>query len=283
MIDSTVRLVGATQSVTLTDTVSGLMRQPGGGGWGLAPVVNSFFEGAGDGARLRGTRRSIRELTIPIRAFGNGRQAIEDTIRLLAQSVHDPFRVYVDFHDGRSYWIDAVYDSGAEGLYSGAPELYADMPLVLHCTDPYWTSVQSQAFIVAPQPADAPFLPKLAALNVGSALALGSIAINNIGDVPSRPLWTIHGPGTDLSIMLNGQGFQIEGALTASNIITVEFRDGGWTIEDETGTNIYDRLAPAPRFVDFPKGTSVVNISMSATDIQSYIQCVYPERREVVY
>lgn len=283
MIDSTVRLVGTLQSVTLTDTVSGLLRQPKGGGWGMAPVANSWFEGAGDGARLRGTRRTIRELTIPIRAFGSNRADIEATLRMLAQSIHDPFRVYVDFANGSSYYIDAVYESGMEGLYGDDPEQFADAPLVLHCPDPYWTSVYSQSFIVAPVPADAPFLPEYAGLHVGSAVALGEITVSNIGDVASIPSWTIHGPGTGLTISLDGRGFLLNRNIPSNETIHVKFEDGGWTIKNHLGVNLYGQLDPAPYFIQFPPGTSIVDVYMGTTGPESYVQVIYPERREVVY
>ena len=85
MIDTTIRLVGANgTTVTLLDTAEELMRRPGGSGWGMAPVANSWFEGAGDGARLRGTRRLQRELVIPITAFGTDRAGVEVQLRKLA-------------------------------------------------------------------------------------------------------------------------------------------------------------------------------------------------------
>lgn len=283
MIDSVVRLVGDTRSVTLTDSIAGLMRQPGGGGWGMAPVVNAWFEGAGSGARHRGTRRVQRELTFPMYAFGGSRQDIEDTLRILAQSVHDPFRVFVDFHDGRSYWIDAVYDSGAEGLYSDNPTDYNSLTLVVKCPDPYWTSVAGQSFVVAPTPANAPFLPRWAELNLGSAVALGTVTVNNIGDVASQPKWTVHGPGTNLSITLGGRGFTLNRTLTDTETVTIEFTGGGWSVKDQLGANLYASLAAAPYFIEFPPGMSVIDVSMDTAGPATFIQCVYPERREVVY
>jgi hypothetical protein len=258
------------------------MRQPGGGGWGMVPVVNSWFEGAGDGAKLRGTRRTQRELRIPIRAFAGDRQGVEDAIRLLAQSIHDPFQVFVDYHDGRSYYVDAVYEAGAEGLYGDDPTQYTDMPLILK-TDPYWTSVQSQSFTVAPAAALAPFLPKWSALNVGSAVALGTVTVSNIGDVSSRPTWTIHGPGANLSIMMDGRGFSLNRVIPDTETITVEFAQGGWTIKNQLGVSLYTNLSTAPYFVEFPPGLSVVNVAMDSTGPASFIQSVYPERREILY
>lgn len=283
MIDSTVRLVGATQSVTLTDSIQGLMRQQGGGGWGMAPVINAWFEGAGDGARLRGTRRTTRTLDIPVKAFGSTRAEVEAVLRLMAQSIHDPFRVYVDFDDTRSYWIDAAYETGAEGLYGVDPTHFNDMALSLKCSDPYWTSSTSQSFIVAPQPSDEPFLPDWANLHVGSALALGNITVNNMGDVASKPTWIIRGPGIDPSITLDGKGFVLNKTLVDTDIITIKYEEGGWTIKDQTGANLYADLSAAPYFIEFPPGSSIVDVSMDATGPTSYVQAVYPERREVLY
>ncbi|AXH47311.1 minor tail protein [Microbacterium phage Eden] len=285
MIDSTIRLVGANGlTVTLLDSADQLMREPGGAGWGMVPVVNAWFEGAGDGAQLRGTRRTQRELVIPISAFGMNRGQVETQLRRLANTIHDPFQVFMDFADGRSYWIKVVYDSGASGVYESAPEKRARMPIVLKSVgDPYWVSVQSQSFTVAPALGD-PFLPELAELHVSSSVAQGSVTVNNIGDVFSRPRWTIKGPGTGLELMLNGRGLTLPAyTLTASTTVTIAFVDGGWIIEDQAGTNLYPELGPAPWFPEFPPGTSLVTVELADATSATSIQAVYPERREVMY
>lgn len=284
MIDATVRFVGANgQTVTLTNKATDLLRQPGGGGWGMAPVVNSWFEGAGEGARLRGTRRGRRELTIPVAAFGASRGEIDVKLRQLGRTIHDPFRVYVDFDDGRTFWIEAVYEDGAQGSYTMAPEYYAELPIVLSCPDPYWTSDDSQVFTIAPASALAPFLPKLADLSLGSSAALGTAVINNAGDVSSRPSWEVHGPGTDLTVSLGAMGFVLRKTLTASETVYIKYELGGWTVKDQSGVNLYGYLDPAPWFPEFPPGLSNVTASMGSTGTQSYIRATYPERREIVY
>ncbi|UKH48453.1 minor tail protein [Microbacterium phage Katzastrophic] len=284
MIDATIRLVGANgQSVTLQDTANQLMRQPGGGGWGMVPVVNSWFEGAGDGAVLRGTRRVQRELVIPIKAFGMRRQQVEDQLRRLTNAIREPFRVFMDYTDGRSYWIEAVYEAGAAGQYGNNPNRMADMPIVLKCGDPYWTSVQAQSFIVKPALGD-PFLPELAGLHVSSSVAQGQVTVTNIGDVASRPTWTITGPGSGLELLLNGRGLTLpDYTLDTTTIVTISFEDGGWLIEDQTGENLYPYLGPAPWFPEFPPGTSLVDVALADATAATSIQAIYPERREVMY
>ncbi|QDP45035.1 minor tail protein [Microbacterium Phage DirtyBubble] len=284
MIDATIRLVGANgQSVTLLDTPDGLMRRPGGSGWGMAPVVNSWFEGAGDGARLRGTRRVQRELVIPISAFGMDRAEVEVLLRQLAGAIREPFQVFMDYADGRSYWIEAVYEAGAAGQYGPNPNRQAEMPIVLKCPDPYWTSVQYQTLSVRPALSD-PFLPELAELHVGSSVAQGQVTVNNVGDVASRPTWTITGPGSALSLTMAGRGLVLPTySIAVGSVITIEFADGGWTIKNQSGTNLYPQLGPAPWFLEFPPGTSTVDITMADATSATKIEAIYPERREVMY
>ncbi len=108
MSDTTVRLVGRNgQSIELLDSAEELMRAPGGSGWGMAPVANSWFEGAGDGARLRETHLLQRELNIPVTAFGMGRAEVEVQLRRLVGAIREPLTIFVDYDDGRSYYIPA--------------------------------------------------------------------------------------------------------------------------------------------------------------------------------
>jgi phage-related protein len=285
VIDSTIRLTGQGYTVNLTDSPEQLHRRPGGAGWGMAPVANSWFEGAGDGARLRSTRRTQRELTIPIDVLGNSRQDIENNIRSLVQIIREPFLVHVDRTSGESFYIEAVYESGLEGVYTTAPEYWNQVSIVLKCPDPYWTSEAVQQLLVAPVPAPYPFVQRLAALPVASSAAFGQVSIENSGDVESKPTWTIHGPGTGVTLSIAGNGLVLNRTLTSANTITIQHNGVGWTIVDETGANQYPNLAttPAPVFPTIPRGTSLATVSMANTDANSFIRAVYPERREVVY
>lgn len=284
MIDTTIRLVGANgETVTLLNTAEELMRMPGGSGWGMAPVANSWFEGAGDGARLRGTRRLQRELIIPVSAFGAARTDVEFQLRRLAGAIREPFLVFMDYADGRSFSIPAVYEAGAEGVYGNNPERQNQLPIVLKCPDPYWTSVQYQSFTVKPSLGD-PFLPELAELHVGSSVAQGQVTVTNEGDVASRPTWTITGPGDGLSLTIAGRGLVFPTySITAGTTVKIEYADGGWTIKDQLGANLYPYLGPAPWFLEFPRGVSIVDIAMSNATSATAVQAVYPERREVMY
>lgn len=285
MIDSTIRLTGQGNTITLTDSPEQLHRRPGGAGWGMAPVANSWFEGAGDGARLRSTRRTQRELTIPVDVLGANRQEIEDNIRSLVTIIREPFMIHVDRASGESFYIEAVYESGMEGVYSTAPEYWNQVGLVFKCPDPYWTSEAVQQLLVAPVPAPFPFVQRLSALPVASSAAFGQVTIENTGDVESRPSWTIHGPGAATTLNIAGKGLVLNRTLTSANTIYITYNGVGWTIVDELGANQYPFLAtsPAAVFPVIPKGNSLATVSMTGTDANSFIRAVYPERREVVY
>lgn len=285
MIDSTIRLTGQGYTINLTDSPEQLHRRPGGAGWGMAPVVNSWFEGAGDGARLRSTRRTQRELTIPLDVLGNSRQEIEDAIRSLVQIIREPFMVHIDRASGESFYIEAVYESGLEGVYTTAPKHWNQLSIVLKCPDPYWTSDAVQQFKVAPVPAPYPFVDRLAALPVASSAAFGQVTIENTGDVESRPSWTIKGPGSLATLNIAGRGIVLNRTLLATNYIYIKHDGAGWTIVDELGANQYPFLntMPAPVFPVIPKGSSLATVAMTGTDATSFIMAVYPERREVVY
>lgn len=285
MIDSKVRLTGGGYTITLSDSAEKLQRQPGGGGWGMVPVVNSWFEGAGDGATLRGTRRTQRELSIPFAAFGANAREVEANLRQLVRIIRNPFLVHIDLADGQSFSITAVYDSGLEGAYTAAPDKWATATLVLKCPDPYWVSDASQAFIIAPTPAASAFLALYSGLPVASSAAFGTVAATNIGDVDSRPTWTVHGPGDALTLAVNGVGLILNKVLSSTDIVTIQYVNGGWTITDQTGLNLYTYLATSPPavFPVLPPGGSVVTATMTGTGVASFIQCVYPERREIIY
>lgn len=278
------RLVGDAGEIKLKDTAVDYLRARGGSGWGLAPVANSFFEGAGDGAIYRSTRRTSRTYVLPVQVFGDGRQAIEDKIRALTRVARDPLRIYADYPDGRSYWIEAVYDSGVSGEYSDNPEEFADLPFVFTCPDPYWTSVQTQSFKIESGIADNPLLPEIAELWIGPSAAIGSVEVRNTGDVPSYPKWIITGPAdAGVSVKINGQGFFFTVPLLESEVITVERVDGGWIVTDQTGANRYASLGPAPVFGSLPAGKSTVDVVATNVTPASSVVAVFPERREVVY
>lgn len=284
MTTVTLRLVGDAGEIKLTNNAVDYLRAAGGGGWGMASVANSFFEGAGDGTVYRSTRRTSRMYDLPIQVFGEGRQAIEDKIRALTRVARDPLRIYADYSDGRSYWIEAVYDSGASGSYSANPEEYAELPFTFNCPDPYWTSVDVQTFKIESGIANYPLIPEIAEVWLGASTAIGKVEINNVGDVPSYPTWRITGPmASGLKIDIDGQGFTLTTALIAAEVITIARFKNGWLVTDQTGSNRYSSLGAAPVFAALPAGKSTVNVVATDTTSASSVVGIFPERREVVY
>lgn len=269
--------------IRLRDDARDYLRTQGGAGWGLAPVAHQWFEGAGDGAVLRSQRRAQRAYTLPTVLFGGDRQQVEDRLRAWARVVRDPFRIQVDYPDGRGYWISAAYDSGASGVYSDSPERYADLSSVTFiCGDPYWTSTQMQSFAVRQGTPSPGLLPWLSMLMVSQSAAFGEVPVTNVGDVHSAPRWTVRGPG-HLTVSVDGRGFSTKVPLSVDDVLTIRKERFGWTVKDQSGANRYGSITPGAIFPEFPPGESTVVVVMTGTTMASSVVASFAERREIVY
>jgi len=84
-----VQLIGADGTlVALSDAgVGPFTRGVGTAGSGLVPVLNSWFEGAGDGARWRGSRKSSRLYLLPIIVHGATSGEVEANQRMIARAL----------------------------------------------------------------------------------------------------------------------------------------------------------------------------------------------------
>lgn len=283
MVTTTVRLVAPGRgTIRLRDDAIDYLRMTGGSGWGLAPVVNHFFEGAGDGAQLRGQRRATRTLTIPTAVMGEGRQDIENKLRAWARVIREPFRIYIDYSDGKQFWIPAVYDTGASGAYTPDPDAWAEMPVAFKCEDPLWTSTQLQQFVVQQGSPSPGMLPWLSMLMVSPGGAFGQGQLNNPGDVESPAQWIVTGPASGVEIDIDGGGFTL-GAVSAGEEIRIRKQNRHWTVTDQTGANRYALTNMTAVFPFVPPGSSTITINVTGASADTRVVCLYPERREVIY
>lgn len=282
-MSASVRLVAPGRgTINLRNDTLNYLRMPGGSGWGLAPVVNQFFEGAGDGAQLRGQRRTVRSLRLPVSVFGTDSQQIENRLRAWARVVREPFRIFVDYPNGDSYSIPAVYDSGGSGAYTDSPEDWAEMPVTFKCEDPFWTSTRLREFVVQQAPPSPGLLPWLSMLMVSPSGAFGEGDLVNPGDVESPAEWIITGPASGIDIDIAGVGFTL-GAIGAGEEIRIRKENRHWTVRDQTGANRYALTNTTAVFPYVPPGTSRITIDVVGASSDTKVVCLYPERREIVY
>jgi phage-related protein len=116
---------------------------------------------------------------------------------------------------------------------------------------------------------------------VSSSQALGTLTIENDGDVDAYPVWVINGPATNVSITVNGIGFEYTESLSSGETITIDARTA--TVTDDAGTNKYAFLGTAPKLFRIPPGSTNVSIVATGADSNTRINGNFNPRREVIY
>lgn len=266
----------------------GYLKEIGAKGFGVAPTVLSIKEGAGPGGRWRNTRRSIRDITLPIIIFGAGHQDIEDKMRRLIRILNDDAStavLIVEYENGTEYEIEVHFASGADPQYGSDTngKDWARWPLTLRAPKPYWVSREAVTYSLGPAIAGRGLLPRLSNLKLSSSQAIGSLTVENNGDVPAFPVWVVYGPGYNFSATLpDGSGFIYEGTLLTGETVTIDCV--AKTVVDGTGANKYMNLAPSPKLFSIPQGTAEVDVLLEgATAGVSKVTMYFREMKELVF
>lgn len=246
------------------------------GGLGVPPVVARFSEGAGVGGTYRGSRTGMRPMDLGIIFSATDRISTGELIRVLARLVRSrvgspqPMLV-ATYSSGEVFELPFVYQSGLELDHTEAlPMVYRTVVSVM-CPAPYWTARDALQFIVSNDAAAVGLLPHLAELPVGSSTAVGSVTVENPGDVESDIAWTITGPGGPIPISVNGVGFIFETPLVTGEVVTIRRTALGIEVLDQSGASRYTDLGYAPKFPRLPEGTSRVDISMQDASAGTWV------------
>jgi hypothetical protein len=261
----------------------------GSSGIGIPPKVLTIFEGAADGGTVRYTRTGVRDIDLVVGIFGATRGEVGERQRRLSSALrvrknNPPARLRFTLETGEVYETVVYYVSGAEtSIGDTGTAQFSKWQLTLQAPDPYWTSTAQTSFTVGNAGAGTRgLLPNLTRLQLTSSQVLGSVLINNPGDVESDVRWEITGPGGPfVATCSTGERFTIRDVLGPGEQRIIDTKTA--TVVDETGANQYSGLGPAPKLFKLPDGKSTVLITLDgATDASSVIGRFYA-RREVVY
>jgi len=259
-------------------------------GFGMPGVENFWFDGAGSGSTWRGARVKRRTIQLPMKVYAANRSELNELLSDLAVAL-DPViardettrgvaRLYFGMPDDREWFVDVVRVSGGDWSrkVDSDDRTFFKTTLVLEAADAFWTRNSPEEFIVR-QDADGPtLLPRMAKLRVGSAAVFGEREVTNIGDTYAWPTFEIRGPITSfLLVGPNGERVEWEGTLAEGETITLDMRSS--VIEDDTETNRYDGLLPAPRFWAIAPGTSQVGVQADGITSESRIIANWWPRR----
>lgn len=265
--------------------VSGVIYAPDARGLGLPPDLTEWTSSPAGGGRLRSHRIGMREGAIPVTILGESSDEVRDYAQRLRAvtraSVHP--ELVATLTTGEVYRLPFYRTGGGEDGLPYEEVLELDWEIEIRCPSPYWVADQPrQIGPVGISAETVGLLPDLARLQVSGSTALGSIDIENRGDVPSPATWIIRGPGGPVAIDVAGRGFVIDTVLEEDETITISRTGSVWTVADETGANRYSALGPAPKFPAIPPGRSVAAISMDGAGPTASIAGYFRVRRELV-
>lgn len=285
-------LIGANGDTIPLDNGSDFVLSSGFRGTGLAASELRVTASAGDGGTWRGTRKASRDLDVPLTVLGSSRDDVETKLRRFAAALSDRYgtpKLRATYGDGTSYDLEVHYVAGAETTYgSDARNLFCNWAMTWQAPDPFWVSNRAVEFSVGASAQTRGLLAApvgetatLSALRVSSSQALGSLTIENPGDVDAFPVWTIDGPATSVSITLDGVGFTYGETLVSGNRITIDTRTA--TVTNAAGVNKYGFLGTAPKLFRIPPGTSTLSIVATGADSNTRINGYFNPRREVIF
>lgn len=254
-------------------------------GFNVPPALVRIENSAGDGGVFRHAKRGVRVLDLPITVLGTDRADVETKLRRLAkltQNVFGPLILEARYTDGENLRLETYYTGGAEGQWgSSAGQVWARWTLSLQAPQPYWQSSEIEQFTVTRGSTGRGLLPQFSKLRISSSQAIGTVLVNNTGDVPMFPRYQIVGPITDLVISSNGSSFGFTDPILAGETININTETG--EVTDETGANVYSLLRPAPKLFRIPVGESAILISGTDVNDDTRVDVFYAKRFEVVH
>jgi len=277
-------LTGSNGEVIVFDTTNYVLN-PGLTGFGIPSTSVRVDESSRPGGVWRNSRRGVRQVDLPITVLGSSATNVESKLRTIARAVQDTKgpTVLTAIRSGGNLTLELHYTGGAELVFGGedAGTTWAKLVLSFVAPQPYWQSASRQTFTITSGQTGRGLLPKLTKLRLSSSLSLGTINVNNTGDVPVYPTYTVEGPINNFSVTSGSLSFGFNSALTGDDVITVDTEAG--TVTDADGNNRYDLLAASPKLFAFEVGQSTILVEGTGTTLDTRIIASYARRFEVVH
>lgn len=244
--------------------LSGVRLLAGLRGSGLPPVALQWFEGAGDGATLRGGRNLSRVMDLRLQVYGTGRAEVNEAMSLIGRIFAlgaGPVRLRFEL-DGEA-WYTLVARTGGGDWEWGADSdgsTFIHTTITVQAGDPYWTRELQEQRSIVPGGLGRGLIKDttLSKLQVSTTTAFGSVDFNNTGDVPAYGIWTITAPFSGFQLVSqSGEALVWTGEKPTGHLV-VDTELG--TVTDELGANRYAGFASAPRFWAIPAGASAATV-----------------------
>lgn len=268
----------------LSDWENGWLLQPGARGLDMPGFAFTTDESPGiDGYELRDVRAQGKEIILPLAFWANDSRAAYKARRRGFIKSLNPKRgvgtLTLTETDGATRSIGAYYTGGIEGDESldAAGERWCINAVTFGCPSPYWTGAETvHDFKAATGGTFFPVLP----LTVGDSQVLGEVTVDNDGDGPAFPVWTIDGPATSISLANNttGQELVLTRTITGADTIVIDTRERRQTALLNDVTNLWPDLSDASELWPLQEGINDLDLTVSGSTGATSVRLAYQPR-----
>ena len=150
------------------------------------------------------------------------------------------------------------------------------VPIVLHCSDPFWQDIESSSVTFSAGGGSDTFeVPTVVPFKIGASTMLVSQLVDYVGDADAYPVIKIYGPVTDLNISQVGSKaiMKLDFAgttIAAGDWYEIDLRYGVKTIKDSNGVNKISTLSANSNLATFRLFAGASNyVAMTGTGITS--------------
>lgn len=277
-------LTGANGDVITFDNTTYVLN-PSLIGLGIPPTSVRIDESSRDGGVWRNTRRSVRNIDLPVTVLGSSATDVETKLRRLSRLTQDTLgpTVLTAIRDSGNLTMELHYTGGAELEYGGdsAGATWAKLVLSFQAPQPFWESATEESFSITSGQTGRGLLPQLSKLRVSSSKSLGIISVDNTSDVPVYPVYEVAGPISDLVVSNGTESWGFDVTIAEGDVVEVDTEAG--TVTGVDGVNLYSYLAPAPKLFSFPPGETTITVEGTGTNLNTRVTCRYALRYEVVH
>lgn len=275
-------LIGSNEDEIVFD-YSNYVLNPDFTGFGIPTSQVRIEASAGDGGVFRHAKRGVRNVDVSITTLGTDRADVQTKLRRLSRILQNsigPITLRASYSNGESLDLFLYYTGGAESQWgSDAGMIWNRWGLSFQAPNPFWQSSVQESFEIGTGSTGRGLLPELTKLKVSSSQTLGVVTVDNQGDVPAYPIWTISGPVTDLVISDGTNSFGFAEILPGV-ILTINTEDA--SVVDQFGENQYPLLEPAPKLFRLQPGVSTISV-IGEADPGFSASLSYSPRYEVVH
>lgn len=220
------------------------------------------------GGRWQQVDHGPRDVVVPVHLIKD-RTVIDALMRSLDPTRGTGTLRVTDSEDGIERDLRCRYIDGLSITEHLDPQPYWSASLIFRAVSPYWASAEVLSLVLAPggSPTFFPIFP----LVLGGSELTTSATVDNTGQAPMWPVWTITGPGSAVIVenVTTGMSLELDATLAAGETVVIDTRPGTKTVVSSVAGDLFYKLAPTSSMWSFPVGSSSVALTMTGATTAS--------------